>query len=201
MATRLPHSSTATRLLVILSLLLAACGGGDDASDDTATMSGQEDTSSNGGSTEPTPAEEEDDSDDAAPSETGATITMGGETYRFALGDSSSCEPNMFDGVFLHALLDRVDDSGQAVAIDDPDLPEGHEHVQIAVGTEEGVGQKIISGYFGGAQWEAGEDGNEESSIDSISKEGNRAEGSATFLNLQTGEIVEGTFDVTCAGD
>lgn len=206
MTTRPAISSSVTRFLVILALLIGACGGGNAAGDnDTETTSeaaSVQETSDDAGAPDTTMDAEPGEDDEPAPGENSATISFAGETYRFAIVDGSgSCDPAMLDGSFLRALLTRVDDSGQVVAIDDPDQPALVEHVQIAVGTEEGVGERIINGYFGEAPWEAGEDGNDESSIDSITKEGNRAEGTATFLNTDSGEVVEGTFEVTCAGE
>lgn len=201
--------STIFQISLVLSLLLAACGGNGDGGDagdsgdaDAGTTTAPaEDTTANETPTTTAASSEGSSEGDPAGSETGATVTVGDETYVFALADDRGyCNPNMFDGSFLDAQLARVDEEGQAVEIDEADVPAGTEHIRISVGTDE-VAQKIISGYFGGADWEAGESDDHAGDIHSITREGNRVEGTATFFNHRTEETFEGSFEVFCAGE
>lgn len=186
-----------TCLLLALTLLLAACGGDDGGTADLAT------TTRADPATEPTVAEnepeeitqttEESSESGLQATETMAVVTIGGETFNFAIvDDGGSCNPDLF-GVY-RALLTRVDDDGEPVEW--PDQPGFTEGIDIVV-PHEGEAQMVILGYFDGMEWSAGEDGNDESSIDSATVDGTRAEGTATFVN-ESGETAEGTFEVVC---
>lgn len=193
------------RVLSILVLLIAACGGGDSGNDPDPTTNG--DGTIGGGSTteatvgevepeEPTQSTQGNSESGLEAAATTAVLTFGGDIYTFAIvDDSGSCDPDRF-GVGLQAMLTHVDENGEPVETPDDGRTEG-----IIIGLpKEGEGG-VIAGNFGGAVWSAGEDQHEASSIDSVTFDGARVDGSATYMNVETGEAVEGTFEVTCAED
>lgn len=204
--TRPFRSGTTARvasILCALTLLIAACGDEDGDGDAGPAPASGEDTA-DGTTATPSESEAEPEESTEADQETSgsspdagestAVLTVGDETFMFAVvDDGGSCTPDFLGG--HRAILTRVDENGEPVEI--PDL-EGFTEVVDIVVSEDGEIEGVIGGNFGGTAWSAGEDGNEESSIDSVSIDGVRAEGTATFVN-EEGDIAEGTFEVTCA--
>lgn len=202
--TRTGPSARAVRFLSVAALLVGACGGGDSSAGPDSTTSGGDGTTTEATTAETAPegttpdesTEPSEVSNDSGfeRAETMAVLTLGGDTYTFAIvDDGGSCNPDLF-GIY-RALLTRIDENGEPVEM--PDLEGFTEGIDIVLANQ-GEAQTVIFGNFGGMAWSAGEDGNEESSIDSSSVDGPRAEGTATFIN-ESGETVEGSFEVMCA--
>lgn len=187
------------RLSITLTVLaLAACGGGDGGESPEPTAAAGEAATSTEPSAESTPPETTTPETTAAtqsqspgPERSGAVITVGGETFTYAVvDDGGSCNPDFF-GAF-RAILTRIDENGDPVPLED--AGEGFtEGVTISV-------SETLEGVIGGPRWTAGQDGDETTSIDSVEIDGNRASGTATFA-VGTDETAEGRFEVVCVDE
>lgn len=204
--TRHTGAGSAFRVLGAFALVLAACGGGGTGDDDQAattaavaspetTVQAPEPTTTTEATQDTGDAEEDSTAQPTTSGRGSGSITVGGETYLFAVvDDEGSCDPDLF-GVGFSAVLTRVDQDGNPIEMQD--RPGSTEGVTVALPFEADTGG-VIGGNFAGTAWSAGLD--EESSIDSASIDGPRAEGTATFVTGD-GEVVQGTFEVTCGRD
>lgn len=185
-------------------VLFAACGGSgdDDAAVDSPTTA-PEATSGDGGNNDAedptTPAETNGGNDNGDASSAGdleentAVVTVGGETFRFALSENGDCDADFFGG--FRAFLRRVDSDG--------------EFVQTADGFFEGMTISMAGDMTGGPEsglialstdpaWVADPSTTEGTGLDAYTIDGGVANGSATFVNA-AGETAERTFTVRCA--
>lgn len=186
------------RLITFTMLACAACGGGDAGEAPGTTAAAGEAATSTEPSAESTPPETTTPETTAAtesqrqdPERSGAVITVGGETFTYAVvDDGGSCNPDFFGG--FRAILTRIDENGDPVP--NEEAGEGFtEGVTISV-------TEALEGVIGGPRWTAGQDGNETTSIDSVEIDGNRASGAATFA-VGTDETAEGSFEVVCVDE
>ena len=180
-------------LVLSAALTIGGCGSGETADEpaDTTTPRIESETSAPAETT--TAANDTVSADATSPGSEltapGAIITVGQETYRYALlDDGGSCDSNYL-GVGFRAALTRVDESGTAV--EHPDTPGIMEGVTIALGPDG-------SGVIGGPRFTAGGDGDDSTSIDSVEIDGNRASGTATFAGPGFDGTVQGSFELLC---
>lgn len=195
------------RLLVVfmtIALVSAACGGQaetDDGPDTPASGSEPTDpTEADGpGTTIPADMTTTGSSEDPAemPTESTATVSVGDATYAFAvLDEGGRCDPDYLGGT--RASMTRVDESRNPVASSEPGGTDGITMVVAPESVGENLG--LIAFHADGVNWSAGGDGNEDSSIDSVIKDGNHVEGTATFVSDGAAGPIQGTFEVTCVG-
>lgn len=188
------------RLIIacVVVLVVAACGGG--AADDS-TLPPQVESATTPADSEPsetTQASEETTTSSAEGAaepvtESAATVTIGSAIYHFAvLDEGGSCDPDFLGG--MRALMTRVDESGNAVASSESGGTDG---ITITAAPPD-IG--VIALSADGMNWSAGGDGNDDSSIDSVTKDGNQVEGTATFVSDGAEGPTQGTFEATCVG-
>lgn len=195
--------------LLATTLALAACGGSEDGTASTAQPGGTS-SSAQPGATEVSTtvasgsnaggAREVDDDE--------ATIIVGGKTFLFGEGPSDICDPDwQGQGMWFRADLRRVDENGDPIEIPGR---EGSTNTAIFVFDHEGSGgaEDLTNIYFfgdidssGDTEWWASHLSHEGSGVDSVTLEGNRAHGTATFVSSEGDGPVSGTFEVTCAND
>lgn len=173
-------------LALCLMVTVAACGGttgeGADGDPPATPTNDDADTASTGAQASTTTSSAGEDNSAAGPTESSGTVTIGDATYNVVIGDDGRCDSNYLGG--FQAFMRQIDSAGA--------LQVGG--VTISV-NEQGDG--LIAGDLDGVQWEAGTAA-DSGTIDSVDINGDRARGTATFANSDTGEFVEGTFEVTC---
>ncbi len=182
----------ATVAMFVLVVLLTACGGAGDGGPVTTSSAAPTETSPPDAGVDPTT--ETTVGDDAAMSgENEAVVTVGDQSYAFAVvDDGGSCNPDFFGN--YRAILTRVDDAGEPIEMEgETGITEG-----ITISLAHDGSAAFVMGNFGGMVWTAGDADDVDSAIDSFSLDGGSAEGVLTFVN-EDGEAVEGTFEVVCA--
>lgn len=190
--------------LIFVAMITAACGGdattettdGEPvgaATSTTAPAASNEDSPATTSVPTSTTATEGDDSGDTRDffTESGAIVTIGDETYEFRLTETGTCDPDYF-GTF-RAILTRVDDTG--APMENPELPGFTQGIEISVTTG---GEGLVGGNLDGVAWTAFREQDEDSGIDSVQIEDDRASGTATFVSEDGDGPVEGTFEVAC---
>lgn len=173
----------------------------------TTAAGADSDDGSDGNAEERTTASETNGSDDSnegddgreAPSasdldENTAVVSVGGETFRFALSDSGDCDADFF-GTF-RAFLRRVDSNGEFMQ-----LQEGiFQGMTISLSSEmDGGPESGLLALTTDPEWAADPSTFDGTSLDAYSIDGGAASGTATFGNA-AGETAEGTFAVRCEG-
>lgn len=188
-------------------LLLAACGGDGGGSDPDAVS----DTTAEGETTidaevpattqpaedEPSEAPEDDGEASSSTDVNKAIVTIGDQTYEFdaEMHVVGRCDPDFFGAFWVIAAM--ADGSGGNLEM--LLIPEGNtlhdETSKIKVDVEESDER----------DWRADEDGGEgtpagESRVESINFDGGTVSGTATFVDVYSGDGVsaEGTFEATC---
>lgn len=193
---------------VAFVMIITACGGadsGDTATADTepaapSTTTGQVESATptipdDSGTTEP--AETAVEEDDTVAEESFATVTIGDQTWEFAPTGflTERCDTSFFGGYWV------LFTTGVGILLPGPNWEEQgvDQTPNITVNLEED-----------GLEWVADPDTNlpgveaGQSQIDSFEIDGNRASGTATFVEANaayagTVEPVTGTFEATCA--
>lgn len=186
---------------VLLATLIAGCGGSGGSADATtpaeatapaettvsdpsAAESEPITTTTAGQATETTAG----DGGTTLSGETSGTLDLDGETYTFGLSELASCDTERL-GSFYEAQLAHVDDSGE---------PIGEEGIWIILPLTD-QGDITISAFVAGITWTAGEGTGAGFPGDTHTVDGQRAEGTLTFVTA-AGAEAEGNFEVFCAG-
>lgn len=172
------------RSLVVPVVLLTACGSDD------ASVTDQTDGSPEASSDTTAPSSTD------SPTETGAgssraTVTVGDESYEFAVvDDEGSCAvAGGFSATFY-----LVDGQGQPVAGEDEAIAGILPEARMSLSSEElGGAPGSVIVLSAGEGWVA-----EAGGVESLTIDGNHAEGTATFTSMESGELVSGTFEATC---
>jgi hypothetical protein len=212
-----PEMSPEMRLRICLLatvLALAACGGAEEGTASTAGPGASEESTtvaSDDGSGEPAettaPASNSYAGGTPEVNVDEATIVVGGETFWFTQGPSDICTPDwQGQGMWFRADLRRVDENGDPIEV--PGM-EGINPAYFVFDHEGSGGPEDQTGiyFFGGvdssgdAEWGASHLSENGSDVDSVTLDGNRAYGTATFVSSDGDGPVSGTFEVICADD
>ena len=200
--------------LLATAVALAACGGSDDGAAPAAGPDAPEvptTVASGSGEEEPTEtsAPAGDSESGGAPAVDGdqGTITVGGETFLFGEGNGI-CTPDwQGQGMWFRADLGRVDEDGDPIEV--PGMPDSinpayfvfdHEGSRDAE-DQTGIYFFGVVGSSGDTEWGASHLAENGSGVDSVTLDGNRAHGTATFVSSDGDGPVSGTFEVICADD
>ena len=195
--------AAATIVVLLLASTLSACGGSDTESE---TDAGPETTATESQATvppettAPEPATTTEPTEQQPASEAGvstATVTIAGETYTFGSTGFmiEDCNPNFFGGV--QVILQMVDENGQGMVIEDQIrpvsitlIPDDPDSTAVNVPTTDPDREWVADSSSLNVQG---------SQVDDWSVDGNRIEGTATFVSTAGEGPEQGTFDVTCA--
>lgn len=199
-------------MMLATAMVLAACGGGgEEPTAETIPESPTEDAETpEAGDTEEdgTPGAGDDDEEqptDTDTDESYARVTIDGTTYEFGEnGPAATCNPDFFGG--FSAVLYTEDSTGYfQVELWEEGTGEGRPVSGIMETQIDGTNVDLVADPEG--TWPAVEEGS--SFIEPFSYEGNRAEGSISFIDTEVAynadlfplDPVIAEFEVVCAQD
>lgn len=191
-------------MMAITAMVLAACGGGGEDPAAEATEATQ------ASPTETTGAPEVDDSDTepAGITETDdsyALVTIDGTTYEFGEnGPAATCSPDFFGGFFAVLYTEDLSGGFEVELWNDGVADDRSTTARMNV-EDDGTTLDLEADPDG--TWPAVEDGT--SFVESFSYEGNRAEGTASFIDTEVAynadllplDPILADFEVVCAED
>jgi hypothetical protein len=198
-------------LFVVLALVAAACGGGDESSTDptsapTSAPSDSENNTPTTGATTPPP----EDGGSEAQGDNTAVVTIGTNRYEFDMtpGNVQRCDPDFFGAFWGIGVSSDGGEASLNLLLPPEGDPNFEDPPSVTVNDQANdldwqADPEFVASY---AQLEG-----IAIQVDSWTIDGNTASGAATFLDANAAyafvggtadapELVQGTFEISCAG-